>query len=1020
MELLVCVFLLMHAHRAARADNIPIVIKLISEYKVDEKTHDVHTAESLMHIACQNFSKLRFYLVHHYPHLMRKRDMQGTLPLHIACRNNDIQFVSWLFQNILTLEEREGSELTPVEGTLKRAKSHSELISTFISIPPNRSLNCVPMSPVDLTSPVTSRIPTRFHSIDTENFTREDYDGTPGSDSDTLSPLSTNIHDRGLHMSFDSTRAFSVSVSSGSRSGSSERFIKSSLSDSLEDTVDFHSCGPGLNKEDKGANSEPSTSDIPIPQGNGHVKKAIEVENSIPVSKSEQKLALELDDLVSPHSLTIGEQVDMKPFTVDVDGDSIFHILARKGYVEILEVIVKVATFLKHQVDLSILSLREGFFARLPIEEALCVKSSECVTLLIRLSMVAGHMPVLLQDPHLLRCAVLTNDINLVRILIENGFHRGLKPAISLAIISEFDDILRVLLFWQTQVVNSIEFSRVKVMNGRKMRILDNGGIKWEEIQLEGIQHQWLIDSCNAVISVSKLLTLSRIAADITEYDFQFFKKLGSDCLQYFDNLKLTTWPNQLQFSLAPITELNVSENQLTSIPRELFQMPSLHELRLSHNKLFELPTSDVLTEDIYTSSLVKLDLDWNMLKSLPEDMFRGLAHSLKELSAQNNQLTTLPPGLWVMPRLKRIRLACNKLERLHSLSIPSYFNDIAISKLISSSFTASKNNELVCTSRSRDSNEMLQYTQYLKKLAMFYHTICKTKCPKGVYDPATTYQEVISIHRARYQNFNHSDSSSSMPRSQSTRVLSLFEDDALESALECCMDIEVLDLSYNNFKELPWDLACITPNVKKLDLRNNPIQQLDIVHDIPRNTNSLILMHNKMTSLNKDRSLQLPCGNPLRLLCVQDSSEWEDGYCQHCNHPTLDKLSNLILENNSLSYFPIADTPRVESNYTASEIAGYEVVYCEPYYSELSILSLAHNDFTAVPKSLHRLTHLSSLNLSHNKITELPLEMGLMNSMNLILLKLDGLFLRNVPETLLDNHTPKKLLNHLKALKQK
>ena len=971
-------------------------------------THDTETAETLMHIACQIKSKLRYYLVRHYPGLMRKRDTQGILPLHIACKNNDIEFISWLFGNILAAVDN-NLELNYTEPpVIKRTKSHSDIHSSAASIPPNRSISIFPVSPVDLTSPkVTSSC---FFVGDSRNNDECDGDG-----SDSI----MNMREISLTRSHESLRSFTVSVSGSSRSGSSERtFPKTTKSgrktlqssSSSDEAVDFGHCDG-----DSGSSIEPTQHSVLC---NGASEEVfLSTKPSMPLLESEVNALLDLENIITPHPLTRTDILDMKPFSIAVDGDSIFHILAREGYSDLLNIIVKVADFLKHQVDLSVLTHREGFSSRLPIEEAIYIKSPECVRMLISLSMEAGLMPMLLQDPHILRGAVFMDNIQLVKILIESGFHKGLKPAISLAIISGFDDVLRVLLYWQTQVVNSMEFSKMKTIYGRRERGLDRGTIKWEEIQLESIHPCWLNDSYHAVESVSKNLKFSHIRSDITEHDFDYFKQLGKDCLYYFDNLVLYHRPNEVGIPLFPITEVNISENQLSSVPPEIFQMQSLSVLRLSHNGLQKLPSSENLYDNIYTSSLRKLELDWNNLTELPEDLFRGVAHSLKELSAQYNQLDSLPPGLWVMPNLKRIKLAHNKLDRLHCFSNPCYFNDHELSKVISTSFTTNDLGELICTSGNSNSHEMKQNMKYLKRLAMFYHTVCTARCPDGPGNISLIYPEMISIHLMRYLDFSRStDQWVNIP--ESTRILKMFEDEEFESVTRCTMDLELLDLSYNSFKEFPWDLACISPKLQKLDLRMNKILQMDIIHSSPQHLMSLILIHNQVTTLKNERSYNLPCSNPMRLLCLQDEANGK--YCQHCNHPTLESLSNLILDHNRLSYFPIIDDARSELSDISSDSAGFEVVYCDTYFPNLSILSLANNQFTAVPENLHRLLHLSSLTLSHNPINRLPLDMGLINSSNLLLLKLDGLFIRNIPETLLENHTPKQLLNYLKALKQK
>lgn len=1016
-------------------------MNLIETFHVNVEAHDLQTAETIMHIACQNKSKLRFYLVKHHPCLLRKRDVGGRLPLHIACSNNDITFISWLFGKILALEgDGEGnSTLT----SIVRARSMSDILSPSNFIPPNRSLQAYfPTSPANLMNALTPIVPTNHVPL-------SDYVGEGEDDVDFTPPHTPSLHEQGLILSFENNRSFTFSGNGSSRSGSSERSFPikfpiqavrlSSASISSDDMTDSHCNGSHENDNEEtscgndlcdnaifGVMSANQRSDVTHLNGSSSVsqncsisvnsERDIDDPSVMPLHPEEASRLLDLQNTLSQHPLSIADIVDMKPFSMDEKGDTIFHILARNNSSELLTVIFKVADFLKHRVKLDLLVNREGFHSRLPIEEALYVKSDSCVQQLIQLSVAAGLMPKLLMDPHIIKCAVFVNDIQLVKILIEYGFHQGLKPALSLAIISEYHEILRILLFWQTQVINSSQFARMKKSGNRKQLLLDSGVVNWEEIQLEGVQYQWIADAFAATNSVSKLLRLSCLHKNITEKCFEYFKLLGSECLKYFDNLTYPLPPKSFPVPFAPITEVNISENQLRCVPVELFQMQHLRVLRLSHNALAELPSSLDFNENVYTSQLVKLDLNWNDLSELPEDMFRGLALSLRELSVQYNQLEKLPPGLWVMPKLKKVKLAHNKLEKLHTLSHSCYFCDIETSKTISTFYETNDQGDLICTS-SKDSLKMQQCTKYLKRLANFYITVCAVRGLNFNLKDDFIFQEVLDIHTARYNKLRCSnDEQENTNFLREPQILRIFEEEEeLECAIKCTMDLDLLDLSYNKFKNFPWDLACISPKLQKLDLRGNVLTLLDVLHSVPSGLHSLILLQNGIASLNKARSFNLPCGNPMRLLCIHEDMV-PDGYCQHCNHSTLEKLSSLMLDHNRLDYFPIVGTPLLEAPDIGNGFSDYDIIRCDTYYPDLSILSLANNKFSAVPKHLDHLVHLSSLNISFNNIVELPLDMGLMN--NLLLLKLDGLFLRNIPGHLLGK--PQKLLHHLKALKQK
>jgi hypothetical protein len=87
------------------------------------------------------------------------------------------------------------------------------------------------------------------------------------------------------------------------------------------------------------------------------------------------------------------------------------------------------------------------------------------------------------------------------------------------------------------------------------------------------------------------------------------------------------TWPcNNL-------SEIDLDNNQLKSLPFQLFQLKSLKHLNVSGNKLAHLP------EEVWEApSLVELNASFNLLSSLPIASKKSIAQSCsfeKELHAQ-------------------------------------------------------------------------------------------------------------------------------------------------------------------------------------------------------------------------------------------------------------------------------------------------------------------------------------------------------------------------------------------------
>uniref|UniRef100_A0A8C6QE96 Leucine-rich repeat and calponin homology domain-containing protein 4 n=1 Tax=Nannospalax galili TaxID=1026970 RepID=A0A8C6QE96_NANGA len=108
--------------------------------------------------------------------------------------------------------------------------------------------------------------------------------------------------------------------------------------------------------------------------------------------------------------------------------------------------------------------------------------------------------------------------------------------------------------------------------------------------------------------------------------------------------------------NLTALTYLNLSRNQLSSLPPYICQLP-LRVLIVSNNKLGALPP------DISTlGSLRQLDVSSNELQSLPVELCN--LRSLRDLNVRRNQLSTLPDELGDLP-LVRLDFSCNRVSRI-------------------------------------------------------------------------------------------------------------------------------------------------------------------------------------------------------------------------------------------------------------------------------------------------------------------------------------------------------------------
>lgn len=155
--------------------------------------------------------------------------------------------------------------------------------------------------------------------------------------------------------------------------------------------------------------------------------------------------------------------------------------------------------------------------------------------------------------------------------------------------------------------------------------------------------------------------------------DRSFHKHISGD----HSEKSLTDLPWSLRDAVSLYESLNVSFNELTTLPPEIpFRLPHLRVLDLSYNRLKSLPDSvgflfhleellipfnqleSIPDSVIYLKVLKKLDLSHNCIKQLPDNL--GKVATLAKLNVSHNKLVSLPKSLGKLPNLKTILVAGN------------------------------------------------------------------------------------------------------------------------------------------------------------------------------------------------------------------------------------------------------------------------------------------------------------------------------------------------------------------------
>ena len=157
--------------------------------------------------------------------------------------------------------------------------------------------------------------------------------------------------------------------------------------------------------------------------------------------------------------------------------------------------------------------------------------------------------------------------------------------------------------------------------------------MKWSELQLTELQPHWIAGA----LSRARFL-----------------------CSQNIDSSRSMT-----EF----VTCLNLSNNQLKTLPPEVFYLSRLQQLIVSNNELESLPEIQKgwsQTENDYLwpcSCLNRIMLDRNHLVLLPEFIFS--LPKLSYLDVSQNHLRKLPFSMWTTPKLHTFICSNNEIEAI-------------------------------------------------------------------------------------------------------------------------------------------------------------------------------------------------------------------------------------------------------------------------------------------------------------------------------------------------------------------
>ncbi|CEJ04732.1 hypothetical protein RMCBS344292_18686 [Rhizopus microsporus] len=245
------------------------------------------------------------------------------------------------------------------------------------------------------------------------------------------------------------------------------------------------------------------------------------------------------------------------------------------------------------------------------------------------------------------------------------------------------------------------------------------------------------------------------------------------------------------------LTELNLSNCKLSSLPEELFNNAlGLERLVLDSNTLSTLPSSIGSLQ-----KLVKLSIQNNYLDSLPSEI--GKLSELRALDAQKNNLKGLPREIWLCCSLQTLNCSSNLLD-----SFPEPF-----------STTTPPNSSTAMHSNSprKDNDTDAVLSMLPSQLNAGQGTITRLDSIQKPGIMAASNVPQTPLEASQPPNFNPpsffaSPRNHPPPLSLSLRYLYLGDNrltDDVWSPLSLFLELRTLNLSFNDLYEIPPEGLC-------------------------------------------------------------------------------------------------------------------------------------------------------------------------------------------------------------------
>ena len=584
----------------------------------------------------------------------------------------------------------------------------------------------------------------------------------------------------------------------------------------------------------------------------------------------------------------------------------------------------------------------------------------------------------LLMTPLAEACAFGNTEI--VKLLLHHGARDDDGCPCRLSSFIQLPDLAQLVLAHHCTVVEGEKESRGVADTAARLQL------QWGSKKLMSLDGSWFSNA-------SEYFPMQREMEDV-DSDTGYCSRMGlsqmqAQCMARYNGFNIRVidlQQNHLQsiplevFCLPNVEEIDLSHNECMELPSG-WKCVQLKELTLSHNQLVTLPTSVWALP-----ALKKLVATDNKIETLLEEQVRSkedmVSKSLEHIDLSNNNLIQLPSFLFLLPSLKKVILQHNKLE-----SLP----DTVWSSATLQELTINHNHLIslpLC-----EPNES-------------HFTESAVKPPPIVQRSDRAPSAIVEVRPRLESSLRRSDRPQTSVRG--IRPVTVKQDVSLpDVGVGSCeySSLKKLSIADNRLETFPVGLPCFAPNLTELDVSNNSFKNIDI-RFIPQFTIKFTAQSCKIERFGIVLT-RTAYSNVLRS-CLHVETFGHP--CQHRSHHCLSSLTYLKLSGNRLKHFQIfyyqpLDTGDIEVHVEAKFVP----TNIDLLYPALEALELSSNNLQGEfnPNIGHQ-SHLKQIQLDTNlELRKLPMEFAHLRKT--LPLKLTELKRSNLPKVI---DPPQEYLN--------